>query len=348
MTYILPILLSLALVSTTPQAQDLAIVGKQEQVIQPNRDHPDLQSITLLDVAISPEAQHVLYQRAQERLEHQTDAADYHPIFATQNRPIHKQLGMNNVPVLDQGHHGTCATFAVTAALDARLKKGNYISQLCLLQLGQHFENLHTEKSGWDGASIYQIFKRIKNYGIMNLSAQQTYSCGGMTDYPYDTTPQVEMLPEDYQQHHEILASKWSFLFYKSPNAILSDAQAAKIIDKTKEALNSGHRIILGTLIPRADLGTTGAVGWYAYGYDTWVLTDEIAQDLQYSHHIPGHAMIITGYDDNAIAIDNAGHEHRGLFTLRNSWGAFVGNLGDFYMSYDYYRTLTTDAYQVE
>lgn len=32
-------------------------------------------------------------------------------------------IGMANVPVLDQGAYGTCVTFAATAALDARLKK---------------------------------------------------------------------------------------------------------------------------------------------------------------------------------------------------------------------------------
>ena len=38
------------------------------------------------------------------------------------------------------------------------------------------------------------------------------------------------------------------------------------------------------------------------------------------------HAMIIMGYDDNPIATDNEGRVHNGLFTLRNSWGAEMGN----------------------
>src|SRR5262245_38948069 len=32
--------------------------------------------------------------------------------------PANIELGMENVPVLDQGNHGTCVTFAVTATID--------------------------------------------------------------------------------------------------------------------------------------------------------------------------------------------------------------------------------------
>jgi C1A family cysteine protease len=41
--------------------------------------------------------------------------------------PSSVNLGMNNVPVLDQGRHGTCATFATTAAVDAALGQGDYV-----------------------------------------------------------------------------------------------------------------------------------------------------------------------------------------------------------------------------
>jgi hypothetical protein len=348
MIRVIKILLLLALFSKTVLAQDLTLLGEQEQVIQQNRDRPNLQSIRLLDVAISPAAKRVLYRRAQRSLEDNSIAASNDDRLMTQNQPTYKQLGMNNVPVLDQGNHGTCTTFAVTAALDARLAKGDYISQLCLLQLGRHFENLNTEKSGWDGISIYRMFKRIDSFGIMSKASEHAYSCGGVTSYPYQTTPQIEMLPEEYQQHNEMLATKWDFLFYKHPESILSDAQAAQIIDKTKKALNSGHRIIRGTLLPRSDLGAMGAVGWHSYWYDTWVLTDEIAQEIHYSNHLPGHALIVTGYDDNATAIDNTGHTHRGLLTLRNSWGLFVGDYGNFYMTYDYYKALATDVYEID
>ena len=61
-------------------------------------------------------------------------------------------LGMNNVPVLDQGSHGTCVTFATTAAVDAVLGKGDYVSQLCNLELGATLEQFGYYPSGWDGS----------------------------------------------------------------------------------------------------------------------------------------------------------------------------------------------------
>ena len=68
------------------------------------------------------------------------------------NLPKRILLGMNNVPVLDQGSHGTCVTFAITAAIDAALSKGDYISQLCQLELGTYLEPMGYSVSGWDGS----------------------------------------------------------------------------------------------------------------------------------------------------------------------------------------------------
>ena len=51
---------------------------------------------------------------------------------------------------------------------------------------------------------------------------------------------------------------------------------------------------------------------------------------------IGGHAIIVTGYD-----------ESNKLFKIRNSWGKDVGDQGEFYMTYDYFETMTMDAYEV-
>lgn len=57
--------------------------------------------------------------------------------------------------------------------------------------------------------------------------------------------------------------------------------------------------------------------------------------------------MIITGYDDNAIAVDADGQPHHGLLTLRNSWGEAVGDHGNFYMSYDYFKILAIEVQRI-
>ena len=72
-------------------------------------------------------------------------------------------LGMNDVPVLDQGLYGTCVTFSSTAALNAILGEGDFISQQCSLELdyglGQDY---------WDGAYYpSQILKPLKEYGVV-------------------------------------------------------------------------------------------------------------------------------------------------------------------------------------
>lgn len=63
---------------------------------------------------------------------------------------------------------------------------------------------------------------------------------------------------------------------------------------------------------------------------------------------IAGHAMVITGYDDNAEAIDDEGKVHRGILTLRNSWEPKAGDEGNYYISYDYFKSLAIDLTQIK
>ena len=57
--------------------------------------------------------------------------------------------------------------------------------------------------------------------------------------------------------------------------------------------------------------------------------------------------MIIVGYDDDAVAVDQQGRKYQGLFTLRNSWGQSIGDKGNFYMSYDYFKTLADEVQRI-
>ena len=73
-------------------------------------------------------------------------------------------LGMANVPVLDQGAHGTCVTFATTAAIDALLNQADFIDQQCNLALNKALGNDY-----WDGADApSQMIDPIKMYGIVS------------------------------------------------------------------------------------------------------------------------------------------------------------------------------------
>jgi hypothetical protein len=120
-----------------------------------------------------------------------------------------------------------------------------------------------------------------------------------------------------------------------------------KTINEIKAALNEKDRVTFAVLLLDFDLGTMGAVGTHNAQFDTWVLTPEIARDIYSNPLFGGHEMVITGYDDDAVATDAKGRQHKGLFTLRNSWGEQYGDKGNFYMSYDYFKVLVIEAQRI-
>ena len=250
---------------------------------------------------------------------------------------------MNKVPVLDQGIHGACVTFAIDAALDAIIGKGDYISELCSLELGSYFENTSAGISGWDGAYAMAVIFQIAEYGIVNQKSQHAYGCGGMKDCPVsksvDRKAYIE--PSQFSAMSEPVFNKvatWTDLY--QPND--PDATLANV----KQALNEKNRVVFAVLLPRYDLGMVGAVGKYKtkFSEDTWVLTPAIIDGVATAE--AAHEIIITGYDDNAKAKDNKGKKHVGLLKLRNSWGKSIGDKGNFYMSYDYFKLLAYDVKQ--
>ena len=130
-------------------------------------------------------------------------------------------------------------------------------------------------------------------------------------------------------------------------HAITTRLDTNTTLTDVKASLVEGDRVMFGVLLLDFDLGTMGAVGTKNSTYDSWILTTEIARDVLLRPSFGGHAMLITGYDDNAVAIDDKGREYKGLLTLRNSWGENIGDHGDFYMSYDYFKLLVLEAQQI-
>ena len=338
-------------------AENIAITGTVEQSIQLNHSplqhngaaasKPDFKTIDLMEFQLSDTAQRTLYSRVEQLLQSNTGTE---PSVSSTTSEKSVQLGMNNVPVLDQGQHGTCVTFAVTAAIDAAMNKGDYVSQLCLLQLGSYLENQGKGLSGWNGLWGNVALERLDEYGYINVANQKKYGCGGEKKYSSWKTPTTNMSPEEYSQYSESLSNanvEWETLF--NTNNFTSDkSEMDKKLKAVKTALKAGQRVSFGVLLPRTDLGTVGADGWHHWFADTWVLSYDIAKALETATTLPGHEMIITGYDDDAVAMDSWGHRHHGLLTLRNSWGSGVADWGDFYMSYDYFKALAIEAYAIK
>lgn len=346
----------LCVVSSILYAQDLTFVGETEQTLSQSRLNGTVSAnanvastkhITLPIVELSNDAQQVLLERAEQVQQNNRTNADQN-IDMSSSSSKYVQLGMGNVPVLDQGQHGTCTTFAITAAMDAAWKKGDYISQLCLLQLGQYLSQQSYGLSGWNGAFSDQILYRIATFGVISKKNQEEYGCGGAKTYSKQSRPNSSMSPQDYKKHSTDLARyvKAIPMFNLTQTFHhLTDTQDALI--QVKTALKHGNRVTFATLLPRTELGTMGAVGWHSYFNDTWVITSDITKSLQTTTKFSAHSMIITGYDDNAVAMDHSGHRHRGLLTLRNSWGSWVADWGTFYMSYDYFKTLVFEAQEI-
>lgn len=340
------LVLSLA-INTSLFAQDVKIVGTLEQTI--NTPHTSLaaqpakRSIKLLKVELTKPAVATLNKRTSLV----TKQISLHT--APSGFPSKIDLGMNDVPVLDQGNYGTCVTFASTAALDAALNEGDYISQLCQLQLGNYLEANGYNLSGWDGSLGRYVLSQIDAFGIVSKEKQKTMGCGGLTQYPAgkQPIPSGNINPEDFHQLSESISEKISWSPILDIFVAMDRIDTNKTMNDIKQALNEKDRVTFGVLLLDFDLGMMGAVGTHNANLDTWVLTPEIARDIYLRPMFGGHEMVITGYDDDAVAVDDQGRQHKGLLTLRNSWGEKLGDKGNFYMSYDYFKVLVIEAQRI-
>ncbi len=178
-------------------AQDITIIGTldktlkipQQRQLTKSIQSTKNQSVKLLKIQLS--------NPGITALEKRTDAV-INPITATiapTNLPDKIALGMNHVPVLDQGSFGSCVTFATTGALNAALNQGDYISQLCQLQLGNYLEQQGYNPSGWEGTIARNVLSQIDNFGIINKEKQKTQGCGGLTEYQHINQSPLQQCP---------------------------------------------------------------------------------------------------------------------------------------------------------
>jgi hypothetical protein len=340
-------LILLAFLSNFSFAEEFQILGKITQpIVRQNSKNllmgASQSKVTLWRVHLSSNAKKQLNHRLRIARSDNGELTP-HPIASV-------QLGMGKVPVLDQGAHGTCATFANTAAIDAALGKGDYISQVCKLMLGNYLENNGYTPSGWDGSLGRFVLNEMENYGVISKEKEEMFGCGGLTSYPIKDprVPAEEMNLNEFHQLSEPLYNiMWTSLLDVS-QAFYEKIDTTHTLDSVKEALRNNNRVTFGILFPDVELGIAGAVGSYHVSNDTWVLSTRILRDLYLTEVEAGHEMIITGYDDDAIAIDDTGRSHKGLLTLRNSWGSAYGDKGDCYMTYDYFMALVVEAQEIK
>lgn len=265
--------------------------------------------------------------------------------------PAAIQLGMNNVPVMNQGRHGSCVTFAVSAALDALLGKGDYISQLCSLELGTHLERNGYMPSGWSGSYGPLVLEQMMRFGVVSKEKQISQSCADLNEYPITDGNNIgnEMSLTEFKSTSENINQTvyWTHLF--SNDQVFdwkTDApeKMQEVLINVKKAIASGNRLTFGTFLIINNKCRAGACATYKASHDTWGLTADLETP---PYDVGGHEMVITGYDDNAVAYDELGGKHQGLLTLRNSWSEAVGDNGDYYMSYDFFIKYANEVQEV-
>lgn len=282
------------------------------------------------------------------------------PLLKSSVYPVSKENGMNNIPVLDQGAWGTCVTFAATAAIDAllSLQGQQSISQLCNLELGRTLR-IPDSDGGWEGSFAYLVLGQIQKYGYLPLQYQLTTGCGGLTNYPIDDPIHngSSMTLASFSAHSvmNFKSTNWHpLLSFNGSIRPISPVLGDTVLTNVKKALVNNHRVVFGTLLDPY-VGNAGAIGEYNNKkLDTWVLTPEIKSDIQLDsarNEAAGHEMVIIGYNDQACSnyndVGGTTKQQCGILHLRNSWSNLAGDNGDFYVTYDYFKTMTIEAYEI-
>lgn len=226
-------------------------------------------------------------------------------------KPIEHDLGMSNVPVLDQGQYGTCVTFSSTAALDARYNMGDRIDQQCTLALSKTLGGNY-----WNGAyTPSQLIDPLVKYGYIEKGR-----CFGF-NYPF---PSQTVNIRKYKASSTSLFTKYVYV---------GEAN----LDKLKDVINKGSRVLIGFNIG-AYASPTGVIG-YNVKVDgvskvggLWACKQPGKPENNCINPTGGHEVLVTGYDDS-----------QKLLKIRNSWGYTVGDNGEFYMTYEYFFSQVKD-----
>ncbi|WP_155079994.1 C1 family peptidase [Piscirickettsia salmonis] len=314
------------------------------------------QQVALMKVSLSPEQKAEKISQISKALKSTKQTPNFN--MPAIDHSTQKQLDMAGVPVHNQGRHGSCATFANVAALDALyglLGEGAEISELCNLSLGKYIKNPDA-MGGWEGSWGTKVLGQINTYGFMRKDQQSEmiddkYVCGGLLHYPtYSKTTGTDISSEVFLQFSDkrFTDKDWHKIMIYGDHTLR----------EVKKSLNSGHRVTIGSLLAVVPKGSTkGEPGTLVIGGsyngisdDAWVMIPEVKEFVE-QESVGGHEMIITGYNDHYCAnitfgVDN-GKQQCGLLTLRNSWGTHAGDHGNYYMTYKFFTQMVIEAQEI-
>lgn len=238
-------------------------------------------------------------------------------------------------PVKDQGDLGTCATFSSVALIERYTHKR--LSEECLLRY----------RGDYDGSLTKEVLKDVKKYGLVEEKQYDFYNC------VYDDHKRKnDISEEEYQQFADEQGhyGRGMHIVHKNdtqldddyfpPHLILGDK--GKSFPYIKAQLDKGNPVVIGVTVPQSPDASKAFQG--GNGRHVIDLTDEdncsghpLHQgDSFFEVGCPGHAIILTGYDDK-----------KQIFLFKNSWGTKWGYKGYGKLSYDYvanYRVSVTST----
>lgn len=308
-------------------------------------------TVRLMGLKLSPSTQKILFQNLAFSFAHPSMPATNHSLSPQID------LGMNQVPVLDQGNWGTCVTFATTAAIDAfyPLHGDQAVSQLCSLELGKTLK-IPDKTGGWNGSFGHLVLNEISQYGYLTTAYQHQKGCGGLKEYPSFSKNNGKRMAKSVYVKNSVKTFNthtWQTLLNETDSDnpdIFNPEKKQQLLDTVRENLAAGYRLTFGVILDEY-MSAGGAIGRFNAEEDTWVLDSKMIQDIS-AGHVAGHEMVIIGYDDNACASftdSTTGQitKQCGLLKLRNSWSTLAGDNGNYYMSYDFFRNLAMEVYVI-
>lgn len=333
--------------------KDVRIRGTWPVLVTLNNNQPKI--IQVIRVDLSKSATKTLSKRIKRILKNSVQKKPSKQYHALNGLPSKQYNGMNGMPVLDQGQWGTCATFAVTAAIDAVLSladTGTAVSQLCNLELGVTLQNPYATDGGWSGSYASIVLDQISTYGYLDIDYQTQNGCGGLTVYPTNSANNGSGMPRaDFKANSNLTFRNQNWWSLIPENTAPIDGSVLKNVKNTLVNGDDFLSLVVFSILLDPNINNAGVAGTYYANLDTWVLLPQILQDIYGGGPMFKHEMIIDGYNDNACASyqDGAGvsKQQCGLLHLRNSWGSAAGDNGDYYMSYDYFNAMVTEAYAI-
>jgi len=288
-------------------------------------------------------------------------STDFHP----QSLLKFSRMAMNSdlTCVKDQGHRGTCVSFAINAAIESR--KISQGANQGRFNFAEQFTYSFGEiKSGWGkynyGLSIAGALEDIKNedqkiplenqwrynpsYSMaeeINSSNQYPRSCNGYNG-PMCTNFAFQAQERDlgwWQYEYTFpTISYTNSARIRSFNTISTFWSMTDALDSVISIVNDRKPVIVGFTV------RTNFMDTFNHGR----VQTETFKAIQSNESLGGHAAVLVGFVRNSALPEGVPRaDEKGYFIMKNSWGTGFGDCGFYYVDYKYMKSYAQGFYTI-